>query len=77
MEMASLRNAPNPDPVYEPVGNVNRPTVSTARAAFYLDRKVDTLQKWARYGKGPIKPIRVNNRLAWPVDQLKQLLGVA
>lgn len=77
MEMASLRNAPNPGSDYEPLERVTKPNVSTTKAAYYLDRKADTLQKWARSGTGPIKPLRVNNRLAWPVAELKRLLGVA
>lgn len=77
MGLASLGNAPNPGSDHEPLECVTKPNVSTTKAAYYLDRKVDTLQKWARSGTGPIRPLRVNNRLAWPVAELKRLLGVS
>jgi hypothetical protein len=77
MGLASLGNAPHSRQDYEPLERVTKPNVSTTKAAYYLDRKPDTLQRWAKNGNGPIKPLRINNRLAWPVDQLKRLLGVS
>ena len=77
MGLVSLGNAPHSRQDYEPLERVTKPNVSTTKAAYYLDRKVDTLQKWARSGTGPIQPMRINNRLAWPVDQLKRVLGVS
>ena len=50
-------------------------TVDTATAAYYLDRKPQTLREWAMTGH-PIRPRRVNGRLAWPLDKIKELLGV-
>jgi hypothetical protein len=55
----------------------NRPTVNTATAAYYLNRQAQTLRVWASKESGAIRPIRVNGRLAWPVADLKKLLGVA
>ncbi|WP_374641027.1 hypothetical protein [Hydrogenophaga sp.] len=55
---------------------VNRPTVPTEHAAYYLNRRPQTLRLWAM-GSGPIQPLRINGRLAWPVADLKKLLGVA
>jgi hypothetical protein len=49
--------------------------VTTAVAAKALNRKPQTLRQWACYETGPIRPVRVNGRLAWPVAQIKQLLG--
>jgi hypothetical protein len=49
--------------------------VSTAEAAFHLGRKPQTLRKWACFEDGPIRPVRINGRLAWPVAQIKQLLN--
>lgn len=77
MEMASLRNAPNPGSIYEPLDQVTKPNISTEKAAYYLDRKPGTLNKWAQLGKGPVRPIRVNGRLAWPVAEIKRVLGVS
>jgi hypothetical protein len=54
-----------------------RPTVGTAQAAHYLNRAQRTLLIWAcKSGKGPITPRRVGGRLAWPVAEIKSLLGV-
>lgn len=36
-----------------------------------------TLRGWACYGTGDIQPQRVNGRLAWPVADIRKLLGVA
>ena len=57
--------------------NVNRPTVETASAAFYLNRQQQTLRSWASADTGPLRPIRVNGRLAWPVSEIKRVMGVA
>lgn len=56
---------------------VDKPTVSTAAAAYYLDRKPATLRAWASREDGPIRPVRVHGRLGWPVAGIKSLLGVA
>jgi hypothetical protein len=52
-----------------------RETVSTDVAAKYLNRKPQTLRAWACYGTGALRPIRINGRLAWPVEDLQRLLG--
>ena len=52
-----------------------RPTVDTATAAHWLSRKPQTLRIWSLTGH-PIMPRRVNGRLAWPVSELRRLLGV-
>jgi len=57
--------------------DVNRPTVETASAAFYLNRREQTLRGWACHEDGPIRPIRVYGRLAWNVSEIKRVLGVA
>jgi len=56
--------------------SVTRPTVDTRAAAFYLNRRPQTLRGHASRDEGPIKPIRVNGRLAWPVSELRRVLGV-
>lgn len=63
---------------FPPLQLVTRPTVSTAAAAYYLDRKPQTLRGWACYsGTGPLVPVRVNSRLAWKVADIKRVLEVA
>ncbi|NHZ78030.1 DNA-binding protein [Massilia sp. CCM 8695] len=47
-----------------------RTTISTIEAAFHLGRKPQTLRKWACYEDGPIRPVRINGRLAWRVADL-------
>jgi hypothetical protein len=55
---------------------VNRPTVDTAAAAFYLNRRPQTMRGWACTEQGPLRPLRINGRLAWPVAELRRVLGV-
>jgi len=55
--------------------NVTNSHVNTEAAAFYLNRKKQTLRLWACYETGPVRPIRINRRLAWPVDQIRTLLA--
>ena len=61
---------------FPPLESVTRPAVSTAAAAYYLNRKPQTLRTWAMTGS-PIAPVRCNGRLAWPVSRIRELLGVA
>lgn len=60
---------------YTPLDAVTRTAVDTAAAAFYLNRRPQTLRIWAM-GKGPIQPLRVHGRLAWRVADIKRLLGM-
>ncbi len=53
----------------------NRTAIDTNAAAFHLGRKPQTLRKWACHEDGPIRPIRINGRLAWAVADLKRLLS--
>lgn len=58
---------------------VTNPTVPTDAAAYYMSRKPQTLRSWACFENGPLRPIRINGRLAWPVAGIKTVLngGVA
>ncbi len=54
-----------------------RAALPTPEAAFHLNRAQQTLRLWAmRDGTGPIRPLRINGRLAWPVSELRRVLGV-
>ena len=57
--------------------SVTRPAVDTASAAHYLNRRPQTLRGWACHEDGPLRPLRVNGRLAWPVSELRRVLGVS
>jgi hypothetical protein len=50
-------------------------TLTTAEAAQALNRQPKTLNKWAFTHTGPIQPLRINGRLAWPADQIAALLS--
>lgn len=47
----------------------------TEAAAASINRKPQTLRKWACLENGPIRPVRINGRLAWRVSDLQALLS--
>lgn len=53
-----------------------RSAVDTATAAYHLSRQPQTLRAWACLENGPLRPVRVHGRLAWPVAELRRVLGV-
>lgn len=63
---------------YPPLGQETRTHVNTEHAAYLLGRRPQSLRVWACYeSKGPLRPVRVNGRLAWPVSEIRRVLGVA
>lgn len=54
-----------------------RAALPTNEAAHQLNRAQQTLRLWAMRGDGPIQPLRINGRLAWPVADLRRVLEVA
>ena len=62
---------------YQPLEQVTRPNLKTEEAAHYLNRRPQTLRAWACLENGPLRPVRINGRLAWPVSELRRVLGVA
>lgn len=60
---------------FPPLSQVNSDTVPTDAAAYYVNRKPQTLRKWAALETGPIRPIRINGRLGWRVEDLKKLVN--
>ena len=60
-----------------PLERETRANLSTEEAAFHLNRAQQTLRLWAMREDGPIRPLRINGRLAWPVARIKELVGVA
>lgn len=62
---------------FAPLEQVTRPNLKTEEAAFYLNRRPQTLRAWAmRDGTGPIRPRRVGGLLAWSTSEVKALAGV-
>ena len=47
----------------------------TNEAAPFINRRPQTLRKWACLENGPILPIRIHGRLAWRVADLEALLN--
>lgn len=73
---ATVAVAVNSSSSFSDIRTETRPTVNTATAAYWLSRQQQTLRGWACHEDGPIRPIRVNGRLAWPVSEIKRILGV-
>ena len=64
-------------PTFTPQALETRPAVDTAAAAYYLSRRPQTLRGWACLENGPLRPLRICGRLAWPVAEIRRLLGVS
>lgn len=60
-----------------PLDREARANLPTPEAAYHLNRAQQTLRLWAMREDGPIRPLRINGRLAWPVARIKELAGVA
>lgn len=60
---------------YSPLLRETRTVIATDEAAFHLGRKPQTLRKWAAYESGPLRPVRINGRLAWNVDDIKRIVS--
>ena len=63
-------------PTFAPLLHEDRFAVDTACAAWHLGRKPQTMRAWACNEDGPLRPLRVHGRLAWPVAELRRVLGV-
>jgi hypothetical protein len=60
--------------LYPSLDEETRIAIPTDNAAYHLNRKSQTLRTWACFENGPIKPVRINGRLAWPVADIKTIL---
>jgi hypothetical protein len=63
-------------PAFVSLDRETRAAVDTACAAYHLNRRPQTLRTWACLDSGPLRPVRVHGRLAWPVAELRRVLGV-
>jgi hypothetical protein len=59
-----------------PIEREPRANLDTGTAAQHLNRKPQTLRAWACHENGPLRPLRINGRLAWPTAELRRVLGV-
>ena len=53
---------------------MGRDILTTTEAAKALNRADQTLRKWACLESGPIRPVRINGRLAWRVEDIRALI---
>lgn len=60
-----------------PLALETRSALPTTEAAYHLNRAEQTLRILAMRNDGAVKCLRVGGRLAWPVAEIKALLGVA
>lgn len=63
------------NPLYPALDAETRSVIPTNETAFHLNRKPQTLRTWACFENGPIRPVRVNGRLAWRVSDIKDLIA--
>jgi hypothetical protein len=75
--MVNMETAAESGPTFAPLDRETRVAVDTATAAHHLSRRPQTLRDWACHEDGPLRPLRINGRLAWPVAELRRVLGVA
>jgi len=59
-----------------PLAQETRTHIDTDQAAKHLMRRPQTLRAWACLENGPLRPTRINGRLAWCVADIRKLLGV-
>ena len=62
---------------FPPLELINKPSVDTAHAAYYLNRRPQTLRAWACLENGPLRPGRLHGRLTWNVLEIRRVLGMA
>lgn len=60
---------------FPPLALETRTAIPTDSAAYYLSRKPQTLRAWACLENGPIRPVRINGRLAWKVADIQAVLN--
>ena len=74
-----VRERPSAAPAdFVPLHLETRTHVSTAVLCRHLNRKEQTARGWASAETFPegLRPLRIMNRLAWPVAGIRKVLGV-
>ena len=62
---------------FPPLALVDKPNLTTAETAYYLNRRPQTLRGWACLEIGPLRPTRIGGLLAWSTATVKALAGVS
>ena len=73
---ADIRRAAYEPQKFPPIELENRPRIVTEQAAYYLNRRPQTLRFWASSESGPLRPARIHGRLSWGMAEIRELLGV-
>ncbi len=60
---------------FPPLELETRPTVNTAAAAYYLHYAQQSMRIFACKDSGPLRPVRIGNRLHWKTDDIRRLLA--
>lgn len=60
----------------QPLETEVRAALPTREAAAHMGRAQQTLRLWACREDGPLRPLRIHGRLAWPVSELRRVLGL-
>lgn len=63
---------------FPPLAQEQRTHVDTNAAAYYLNRRPQTLRGWHCHGDFPtdgLRPLVLNGRLAWSVAAIKSAMG--
>ena len=53
-----------------------KPLLTTEEAAYYMNRKVQTLRIWACKKSGPLTPIHMGGPLGWKTSDVRKLVGI-
>lgn len=78
LHSADTRRAVTQPQQFPALETITRPMVSTAAAAYYLNRQPQTLRGWACAQTFPegLRPVLFQNRLCWPVAGIRSALGL-
>ena len=73
---SATRHAVSDPQKFLPIELERRPRIITEQAAYYLNRRPQTLRAWACLENGPLRPTRMHGRLLWGMAEIRELLGV-
>ena len=60
---------------FPPLELETRPTVNTAAAAYYLHYAQQSMRIFSCRQTGPLRPVRIGNRLHWKTEDIRRLLA--
>jgi hypothetical protein len=65
--------------VFPPLETVTKPYLTTDELAHYTNMRPQTWRKHSCYESAPggLRPLKISNRLFWPTEAVKKLLGLS